>query len=245
MTYFDRVKEIQQFKRPGYDAWTIVCQNSSAYLLALIRNSPITPNQLTIASCIAAIGAGLLILKTDYLSAFLASILVQLSFIIDCGDGQYARYKKMYSPFGPWLDIFCDRIREFVLFMCLVERFSYTNEHAWLWGFYALFILVLYHGEANTKLPFSDEKDKALAREHEKGLIRKIMHLRVKLNIGAFYIGEQYFLISLFLLLNRIDLLFYAFTLYGSIIVFSYPAYKYYHYSLLNKCNQPVQEKNQ
>jgi phosphatidylglycerophosphate synthase len=170
--------------------------------------------------------------KHSYASAVIAACLVQFAFILDCADGQLARYKKIYSPIGPWLDIFSDRIREFFLIAGFTIKLGYTNENAWFFGLYSMFLLFLYHGEANTKLPFTGEKEKERARKMERGIIKKAMRLRERLNIGAFYIGEQYLLMSLFLLLNRADLFFYVFTVYGSLVVFTYPFYKYYHYKL-------------
>lgn len=44
--------------------------------------------------------------------AILAALLFQLGFAFDCADGQLARATKRQSPFGGWLDVSCDHIRQ-------------------------------------------------------------------------------------------------------------------------------------
>ena len=44
--------------------------------------------------------------------ALLAGALFQLGFAFDCADGQLARATKRQSPFGGWLDVSCDHVRQ-------------------------------------------------------------------------------------------------------------------------------------
>ena len=41
-----------------------------------------------------------------------AVILFQLGFAFDCADGQLARATRRQSPFGAWLDVSCDHVRQ-------------------------------------------------------------------------------------------------------------------------------------
>ena len=90
----------------------------------------ITPNHITVFSLFIGLGAGWYFLRGDELSLFIGAVLVQLSFTVDCMDGQLARYRKQYSKFGAWLDRISDRIKDFVYFFTLAWGFFHQHpEH--------------------------------------------------------------------------------------------------------------------
>ncbi|PTU32925.1 CDP-alcohol phosphatidyltransferase family protein [Stenotrophobium rhamnosiphilum] len=51
--------------------------------------------------------------------ALLAAALLQLGFAFDCADGQLARATRRQSPFGAWLDVSCDHIRQGAICLAL------------------------------------------------------------------------------------------------------------------------------
>ena len=232
MSIFKNLREIEYCRKPR-DFWTNFYHKISVRFVSLIQNTKITPNQLTFASFFFIIGAAGFIASDEYKFRIFGVILIQIGYIFDCADGQLARYKKIFSPFGPWLDSFTDRIKEFALVLALTVNFSRTDDNAFFFGFYTLFLIFLYHGQEITKLPFTSDKEKLKAKDLEKGLIKKLNLLRKKLQIEPFYVGEQYFIISLFVILDRIDLLFYVLVAYGSLtLIIVYPLYKYYHFRI-------------
>ena len=87
----------------------------------------LTPNHLTIVSFLIGLIAAYFFFKGDYQSLVIGGILVQLSFVVDCMDGQFARYSKKFSDFGAWLDRISDRVKDFVYFFALA--FGFINEH--------------------------------------------------------------------------------------------------------------------
>ena len=90
----------------------------------------ITPNHITIFSFFIGLGAGYFFSKGDSLSLALGAVLVQLSFIIDCMDGQLARYRQQFSKLGAWLDRISDRVKDFVYFFTLAWGFFHQHpEH--------------------------------------------------------------------------------------------------------------------
>lgn len=90
----------------------------------------LTPNQITIVSFLVGLFAAYFFAKGDYSSLVIGAILVQLSFVIDCMDGQFARYSKKFSDFGAWLDRISDRLKDFAYFFTLSWGFFHThNEH--------------------------------------------------------------------------------------------------------------------
>jgi len=71
----------------------------------------ITPNRLTILSFILTILTTALILSGTSKNLLFAGIILQLAYIIDCMDGQLARYRQTASRIGSFLDKLSDYIK--------------------------------------------------------------------------------------------------------------------------------------
>ena len=94
-----------------------------AYVLLLsIKNYDfITPNKITLFALIFGIFSAYFI-YVDQL--FLAFLFLNFSFVFDCLDGQLARYKKMSSEIGMWLDNIVDRIVENLILIAIVFHYD-------------------------------------------------------------------------------------------------------------------------
>ncbi|WP_164716233.1 DUF5941 domain-containing protein [Streptomyces sp. WAC 06738] len=88
----------------------------SRYLARWCANRGLTPNQVTTASLATAVlAAGCA--ATGTRGGFVAAgVLLMLSFVLDCTDGQLARYSLQYSTMGAWLDATFDRAKEYAYF---------------------------------------------------------------------------------------------------------------------------------
>lgn len=88
----------------------------SRYLARWCARRGLTPNQVTTASLITAlIAAGCA--ATGTRGGFVAAgLLLLLSFVLDCADGQLARYSLQYSTLGAWLDATFDRAKEYAYY---------------------------------------------------------------------------------------------------------------------------------
>ena len=71
----------------------------------------ITPNRITTASFLVAVAATLAILVGGGASFIVAAILINLSHLLDCMDGQIARYRKVSSPVGSYYDRITDHVQ--------------------------------------------------------------------------------------------------------------------------------------
>lgn len=75
----------------------------------LVKTS-ITPNQVTLfALILGCLAAGSFAIGS-HLSFILGAVLLQLSAVLDCIDGDVARIKFRESPLGKWLDLISDQI---------------------------------------------------------------------------------------------------------------------------------------
>jgi len=95
-----------------------------------------TPNQVTILSGGFGIIGSCLLISDNYLALFSAAILIQLFSILDLVDGNIARIKNLQSKFGMWLDIFFDKLVDFlIMFIATLGVYlSNGDSNILIWG---------------------------------------------------------------------------------------------------------------
>ena len=78
-----------------------------------------TPNQVTLISFAIGLYSAYQFSLGTFWSTFAGAVLLQLSIIVDCVDGELARYTRQFSQLGAWLDAITDRIKEYLVFFAL------------------------------------------------------------------------------------------------------------------------------
>ncbi|MFE9444155.1 DUF5941 domain-containing protein [Streptomyces sp. NPDC006602] len=103
----------------------------SRYIARWCARRGLTPNQVTTASLITAlIAAGCA--ATGTRGGFVAAgILLIFSFVLDCTDGQLARYSLQYSTLGAWLDATFDRAKEYAYYAGLALGAARGGDDVW------------------------------------------------------------------------------------------------------------------
>ena len=110
-----------------------VARPPAAVIVYLLKATPITPNQVTFASAIVAAGAcAMIALLPSWACLVAAAIVFELSFVLDCADGQLARHRKMASPLGHLLDFLMDELKAMLLFGCVAVRLWRQTGDEWL-----------------------------------------------------------------------------------------------------------------
>jgi phosphatidylglycerophosphate synthase len=100
-----------------------VARPPAAVLVYALRGTPITPNQVTfLSAAIAAVACAMFVLLPGYAWAVAAAAVFELSFVLDCVDGQLARVRKMASPLGHLLDFLMDELKAMLLFGAVAVR---------------------------------------------------------------------------------------------------------------------------
>lgn len=111
-------------------------------ILPFIARIPgVTPNIVTITSfLIHAIGSVFLFLNFPNHFVY-SAILLPISYILDCVDGQLARTKKMSSPIGDYLDKVLDVLKIYIITISLsIAAYLKTNDVLYIFlGFTACF----------------------------------------------------------------------------------------------------------
>jgi len=110
----------------------IIRPPASLVVKALFKTE-VTPNQLTVASVVFAVLAAVVYLGGRPLFFALAGCLVLISTILDAADGMLARAKGQTSRYGAYLDLFLDRIADFVVLAgASYGYFKYTRNSTFL-----------------------------------------------------------------------------------------------------------------
>jgi phosphatidylglycerophosphate synthase len=89
----------------------------------------LTPNLITLFSFIVALISAVFILAGGTMNFVVAAILIHLSHILDCMDGQMARYRKSTSQSGAFYDKLTDQIQVTIWFGA-VGYAAYAQSHS-------------------------------------------------------------------------------------------------------------------
>jgi hypothetical protein len=91
-----------------------------------------TPNQVTLISFAVGLYSAYQFSLGTFWSIFAGAVLLQLSIIIDCVDGELARYTRQFSQLGAWLDAITDRIKEYLVFFALAYGAAKDGRDLWI-----------------------------------------------------------------------------------------------------------------
>ena len=79
-------------------------------LTQLFLRTTLTPNQITLLSCLIGLCGAMYFFQAGYWGPVFGVLLLQVSAVVDCCDGEVARMKFLESPLGAWLDITLDTV---------------------------------------------------------------------------------------------------------------------------------------
>jgi hypothetical protein len=95
---------------------TFVVRRISRRLTALALRWGLRPNPVTVASLVIGLGAAAAFATGERVGLVAGALLLQLSLVVDCVDGEVARYTRAFSPMGAWLDASTDRVKEYACY---------------------------------------------------------------------------------------------------------------------------------
>lgn len=212
---FKNLDKIKECGKPG-DLWsTKVCYFFSLRFVSLIQDTSITPNMVTYMSMLVSIAASILLLvfHNQYLYWVIAAILYQVSYILDCADGQLARFKKQFSLNGWRIDLYSDKFKESIMYISITYALSFRSAFYWFVGMGTLALLSLgryiklYEILNNTMFKDIDrvpniDINKVL---NSRKKLENIIGIRKKYHLQLDNIGKYYFLILISSLLNHME----------------------------------------
>ncbi|MDQ3741075.1 MAG: CDP-alcohol phosphatidyltransferase family protein [Actinomycetota bacterium] len=112
------------FERNSGEHWAgrLYVRRFSPYLTRLFIKTPITPNGVTWLFILSGVAAAAVLAIDSVWAAVGAVLLIQLQILLDCSDGELARWRGQSSPVGIYLDRFGHWVTEAALPIALGIR---------------------------------------------------------------------------------------------------------------------------
>jgi len=181
--------------KPGDGFFTTFFVSSySPHVVRAAARLGLTPNQVTVASMLVGALAAAAFATGERPGLIAGAVLLQVAFLLDCVDGQLARYTQTFSPMGAWLDAVFDRTKEYLVYAGLAIGAARTGDAVWLLAGAAMGLQTARHA---MDFSFSGAHDAstagvlALARRHDTGPLSWVKKMIV------LPIGERFAAISI------------------------------------------------
>lgn len=130
------VTRVYRDSRKEHDiAWNVwVARPIAAILVAILRRTPITPNQVTILGALVFVGcAATLVMWRDWTGLLVAAAILELAYVFDKADGQLARLEGLTSDVGAYFDFLIDEVKALLLVGAMSVRvWLNTADETWL-----------------------------------------------------------------------------------------------------------------
>ncbi|MFI6147381.1 DUF5941 domain-containing protein [Streptomyces sp. NPDC051109] len=117
----------------------------SRYIARWCARRGLTPNQVTTASLLTALIAAGCAATGERWGYVAAGVLLLVSFVLDCTDGQLARYSLQYSTMGAWLDATFDRAKEYSFYAGLALGAAGNGDDVWALALGAMILMTCRH----------------------------------------------------------------------------------------------------
>ena len=195
-----------------------VARPPAAIVVYALRGTPITPNQVTFLSAVIAAGAcAMFALLPGHAWLIAAAAVFELSFMLDCADGQLARLRRTASPLGHLLDFLMDELKAMLLLACVAVRLwtERGDPRFLLIGLGGLFCLAsgisltsfMRRPEYGARPPTADGQPAELTAR--RGAVGRALHA---VEWAARFVVHYPQYLWLCALVDRIDVYFWAYT---------------------------------
>jgi phosphatidylglycerophosphate synthase len=117
------------FARNSGEHWAgrLYVRRFSPYLTRRLLPTRVTPNAVTWAMVAVGVLAAAVLTLPGALAALAAALLIQLQILLDCVDGELARWRRQFSPAG----IYLDRLAHFVTETALPIALGIRADGGW------------------------------------------------------------------------------------------------------------------
>ena len=127
----DRIQRLQANRVDDGFYSTFIVRKASKPLTRLALQWGLHPNTITVISFAVGIAAAFAFAGGTFLWLLTGAVLLQLSLVIDCVDGEVARATRRFSALGAWLDASTDRVKEFAAYGGLAVGAARDGSDVW------------------------------------------------------------------------------------------------------------------
>ena len=127
----ERIAQLQANRADDGFYSTFVVRRLSKPLTRVALRLGLSPNSITLMSFAIGIAAAAFFAGGSPWALVVGALLLQLSLIVDCVDGEVARATRRFSALGAWLDASTDRVKEFLAYAGLAYGASRSGADIW------------------------------------------------------------------------------------------------------------------
>ncbi|MFC1598228.1 CDP-alcohol phosphatidyltransferase family protein [Patescibacteria group bacterium] len=179
------------------------------YLVQATKKLSLRPNHFTAISLVLGLLAAGFFSMGDYTSLVIGVIVLNISFICDCADGQLSRLKGLQSKMGHWFDYHSDKLKDGALLLGLAYG-AFINSGSTLWWIFVIVFAAIFFqfmrnitalNRDNFKLEQEGKKDKAHSLFKASGKNQLFVTLK---NSALFKLSDRVLLFTAFVLLDQV-----------------------------------------
>lgn len=160
----------------------------AALIVRAVLRTRIRPNHLTVAAFFVSAGGAAAFLGGTHRSFILAGVLLYVGTVLDGADGMLARTKNLCTRFGAYLDLYLDRVTDFLVLGAMITGYYFQSGRR---GFYILSLFGLAAYMLELVLHYLD---------------REYRELRTGSGASGDFRGLVYLGIFFFALVDRLDI---------------------------------------
>jgi phosphatidylglycerophosphate synthase len=158
----------------------------------ILYGTKVTPNQISVIGVLLGILSAVFILTGNFI---IAALVLYLSFVADCVDGELARLRNQFTKTGFWLESSLDSLSLLVPLVAV----GYASEQWVLLSFTVSFMLL-----TRIRMMASDMASLKYNLNLKEGIIKNpVKRILWQLRYGN---SVQYMILIIFLLFSRLDL---------------------------------------
>ncbi|MFI7539773.1 DUF5941 domain-containing protein [Actinoplanes sp. NPDC049599] len=125
---------------------TYAVSSWSPLVTKLCARLGLSPSEVTGLSVAFAVAAALAFWQGSRPALIAGAVLLFLGFVLDCVDGQLARYTRQFGAFGGWLDTMADRAKEYAVYAGLAAGAERAGlPYAWPLAITAIVLQTVRH----------------------------------------------------------------------------------------------------
>lgn len=186
------VEQIKKDNRPSlkdlFLSSYLISQRVSPYVSSFYIKRKIIPNKITLHMIFSGIIGGVLFSMPNVYLKALGVIFVQLWFILDCSDGEVARYTKTFSKYGKELDFVAHLINHplfgTAMLLSLIQLGRYNTYYLVFLVFFSNFVDYLNRNILTLNIVIDLKSQKASGTNRaNKWTIRKVFSLIISIFI--------------------------------------------------------------
>ena len=196
------------FARNSGEHWAgrLYVRKVSPYLTRLLLRTPVTPDEVTWLMILAGVLAAGVLTLPGIVPAIGAVLLIQLQILLDCSDGELARWLDRRSPMGVYLDRLGHWVTEALLPIALGIRADGGWDHLGTYTTLGLVVAVLVlgiKGESALVIVARAESGRPLALDTEavaaprQSALRRARRLLGRLPFFRAFVAIEFTLLSL------------------------------------------------